>query len=441
MTKISKCLILLLIAVFSASMIFLGVSCKEESAEKVEEVEEESAEKVEEVEEVIKEEKPYAGETITIAATMVSDPNWDKVVKVLEDETGIKINSYELPSAYADTVTKLTTVLSSGDDSWDIVYIGEFCAVGFPRAGWIDPISDVMTPEVVKAYPSDVIEKISSYNGEIYTVPSDLSPMFLYVNKKMFADAGIEYPTTEDEFIEAAKVLTNEEEGVYGYGAAWSRTGELYNDAIRWTYNYGGDYYDWTKPGAKEAFHRMYDYIYTDKITPAAVLADNYMAANNKFLEGKYGMYMMWASLLAGIGDRYGQDFEIAPYPTFDTNHTLVAGWHWTLSSFSKKKDAAKEVLKVLASDAGQRTMIYVRSKTCASSNVLNEPDIVKDAPWLKSLAEYIEAGSLKPRPSCENVTQVQEQTEIPIHEYISKQISLEECIEQGQAVLDKLVE
>ena len=82
----------------------------------------------------------------------------------------------------------------------------------------------------------------------------------------MFADAGLKYPTNKDEFIEAAKKLTKD--GVYRYGASWSKGGQLFNDAIRWTYAFGGDYLNWEDPNTKAAFQQSTTFFIRIKLLP-----------------------------------------------------------------------------------------------------------------------------------------------------------------------------
>jgi len=240
-----KSLLWIVVMVLSVSMVaaFSLYGCKAEKAV-AEEVAEEEAVVVEEEEEAEEAapaeeeaiEKPYAGITVILycnsSIIKLSGPGWDGFVKAVEDKTGIIVKGIPEPAEVGDLNTKLTALLSSNNDAFDIVHLDELLTVTYLRAGFLEPIDDVMTPDVVKLYPSDIIKNISMYDGKIYTAPTDLSPMYLFVNKKVFADAGIQYPKTQDEFMAAAKALTKN--GMYGYGAAWGKGGYLYNDAIKW---------------------------------------------------------------------------------------------------------------------------------------------------------------------------------------------------------------
>lgn len=382
--------------------------------------------------------KPFAGKKVVIYSRFCAETIWPEYVKAVEDKTGIKLEGVTAPSNYSDLVPKVTAMLSSGDDSIDIMHLDELMGVSFIRAGYLEPLNDVMTAPVIKKYPSDIMNNIAKYQGKVYLIPQDLSAMLLFVNKKMFKDAGIAYPKTEADFMAAAKAFTKGD--VYGYGASWSKGGQLFNDAIRWMYAYGGDYLDWTKEGSKKALQKMHDFIYKDKITPPAALGDIYDALNQKFIDGKYAMVYQWPYLSGVMGDKFDKDFEIIAVPTFKTNKTIAAGWHMALNASSKNKGAAKEVLKFIASAEGQLWNTKFNDRSAANSDVLKSPEVIQRVPVLGDIGKYLAAGSLSPRPMNAKINEIMDTTETTLHAYLSNQISLEECVGKGQKDLNRLL-
>lgn len=381
--------------------------------------------------------KPYAGQKVVVYTRNVDFEGWQPFVDLVAEKTGIIVEGVVAPTNYPDVATKLSSILTAGDDTFDIVHVDELLGVTYSTAGYLEPINEVIEAEK-ENYPADVLERISkNADGNYYLLPQELNAMYMFVNKDVMEEAGVSAPTNKEEFLEAAKAMTGGD--TYGYGAAWSKGGQLFNDLIRWMYCFGGDMYDWTKPESRETLQFMYDLLYTDKVTSEAALGDTYDALNQKIIDNKYGMVFQWAYLADVCGDKWGENIEIVPMPTFATNHTLVAGWHMAVNKNSKNIEAAKEVLKVWASEEGQ--MCNLKMEGSSHSKVLAKPEAKEINRLGTALEQYSAAGSLIPRPMPPTVNELQEVAETYAQAYLSNQISLDECVEKATAEIQALVE
>jgi len=422
---------------FSMSLLAGLTGCGSSSSNDTEATKEEGSENVSQEEEGENSDKPFEGETITVYTRNVDTEGWEPFVELVKEKTGITVEGVVAPSNYSDVVTKLSSILTAGDDSFDIVHVDELLGVTYSTAGYLEPINEIIEAEKDN-YPADVLENISkNADGNYYLLPQELNAMFFFVNKEVFDQAGVAVPTTKEEFLEAAVAMTKD--GVYGYGASWSKGGQLFNDLIRWMYCFGGDMYDWTKPESQEALQFMYDMLYKYEIIPEAALGDTYDALNQKLIDNKYGMIFQWAYLADVAGDKWGETIEIVPMPTFETNHTLVAGWHMAINKNSGKIDAAKAVLKVWASKEGQ--MYNLQMEGSSHTQVLATPEAKEISRFGQTLEEYSEADSLVPRPMPATVNEMQEVAELYAQSYLSNQISLEECVEKATEEIKALVE
>lgn len=383
------------------------------------------------------EEMTFEGDTVTVYTRNVDMPGWQPFVDLVKEKTGITLEGIVAPSNYPDVVTKLSSTLTAGDDSFDIIHLDELLGVTYSTAGYLEPINEVIEPEK-ENYPADVLERISKgADGNYYLLPQELNVMYFYTNEDVLKEAGVEVPTNKDEFLAAAKAMTKD--GVYGYGAAWSKGGQLFNDLIRWMYCFGGDMYDWTKPESMETLQFMYDMLYKDKVVSEAALGDTYDALNQKIIDNKYGMVFQWAYLADVCGDKWGNPIKIAPMPTFTTDETIVAGWHMAVNKNSKNIDAAKEVLKVWASEEGQ--MCNLQMEGASHSKVMAKPEAKEVNRLGDALEQYSAAGCLIPRPMPPTVNEMQEIAETYAQSYLTNQMSLEECTEQATAAIKELVE
>ena len=131
---------------------------------------------------------------------------------------------------WSGLVDKLTTALSSSD-SPDIVEVGNTQAPGFTAAGaFLDLTDDFPTAGLLPGFV-----EIGSYEGRFYAAPYYAGARLVFYNKQMYADAGVEVPTTLDEYVaNAAKLQTADRDGVYWAGQDWY-------DALPFIWENGGE--------------------------------------------------------------------------------------------------------------------------------------------------------------------------------------------------------
>ncbi|MEV4178584.1 extracellular solute-binding protein [Nonomuraea sp. NPDC049709] len=138
-----------------------------------------------------------------------------KVIAEFEQANKVKVNlqKYQWP----DLRTRLLADFASGTVP-DLVeepsgWVQEFAVSGNARSlqDYVDRDGQAM------GFPSDwqpVTVERNSYQGKVYGVQLHLTCNTLFYNKAMLRDAGVEVPTTWEEFLDAAKKLTKD--GVYG---------------------------------------------------------------------------------------------------------------------------------------------------------------------------------------------------------------------------------
>lgn len=85
---------------------------------------------------------------------------------------------------------------------------------------WVNQLSnillplpqDVITPEDFKQKFYEVAQKDMIKNGAIYGIPLGIDTLSLFVNTQLFETAGVEIPTTWEDFIRAARIMTVKDE-------------------------------------------------------------------------------------------------------------------------------------------------------------------------------------------------------------------------------------
>lgn len=136
----------------------------------------------------------------------------------------------------------LTTMLASGDDSVDVLWIDEIMYLSFTRAGFFEPLDSVISDDELGGFLPDYVDMFMKYDGKLYSVPANLSPIAMYVNKEMYDAAGVKVPTNEQEFIDALVALTDAEKGVYGLVLSLDKASHLQDNLNLFCLMFGGNY-------------------------------------------------------------------------------------------------------------------------------------------------------------------------------------------------------
>ena len=183
--------------------------------------------------------KNYEGTTINV---MFNEHNYSKAVieKIPEFEelTGITVEYSSTPeSNYFD---KLNTSLSSRSGTPDVYMTGAYQVWEYAPAGYMEPLDnyindpaktdpdynfDDFIPAVVDGLKWDTVPGHKVGEGSQWALPMGWELNCLAYNKNVFAEKGLEVPTTTDELLETATAL-NEFAGSGSYGIAVRGTRE-----------------------------------------------------------------------------------------------------------------------------------------------------------------------------------------------------------------------
>lgn len=196
------------------------------------------------------------------------------------------------------------------------------------------------------------------WDGKQYAMPFNKSQMVLYYNEGMLKDAGIDVPTTWEEWADAAKKLTKDENGdgepeVYGCVFA----NNLSTDIAPWVKQSGGSTMDeetnelhFDTPEMKEAVEFLNNMIQNK----SARLAGDDQNANVPLQDGRAAMCVASTSALPYIeeGTVDGITIQAAALPGNKTDDQLYYGTNVALfnTATEQEQQAAWEYIKYLTS-------------------------------------------------------------------------------------------
>lgn len=265
-------------------------------------------------------------------------------------------------------VDKLTTALS-GNDSPDVVEVGNTQAVAFTSAGAFQDISD----KKEDLGGSDLLQgfvESGSYNGKLFAAPYYAGSRLVFYRKDLFKKAGISVPTTLAEYVAAGEKLKAANgkknfSGIYFPGQDW-------RNALPYIWAAGGDLAvqngdKWqgslSTPESIEGLKMVQTAM---QKASGAAKDGNETDPQVPYCANQIGMLSApgWVkgSILAADGGcpKAEKDLGVFALPGTTAGQTapiFLGGSNIAVAAKSKNKDLAYKLLKVLLSDGFQTEM------------------------------------------------------------------------------------
>lgn len=380
---------------------------------------------------------------LTLYSVNTTDADFDGWLQNVEEATGLKINVIAAPTDTDTRQQKITTVLSTGDSSVDVLEINDEMSASFKNTGWLESLSDtVMTEDIRGEFAQGYLEDmITDKDGNIVGVPGYAGYLAFWVNQEIMDEVGIESIDTKEDFMNYMKAASGN--GRYGYGGSWEKT-YVSNELAQFVNMFGGDYFDWTNPANKEAVQFMHDLV-AEGYTPIDQIADKYEQMNPKANDGKYGSLFMW-----GLGTDYakadmlGEDkIHMAMVPDFSgtgERAIFTDSWNYVLNSASKNKEAAVKFLQYMASEEGGKASYEAFDRYPARKDVAEK--VVPDTDPAKEMySRYATECNVQGRPMLPQTMEFITDMGTIFQSYVKDEITVDEFCTKAQEYVDKYSE
>lgn len=330
---------------------------------------------------------------LTIGSWRTEDvAKYEKVI-ALFNETNPDIQVEFNPTKNTEYNTVLNTSLQAGEGP-DIFHLRPYAAgLKLAEAGFVEPISDI---NGLEQFSEDYLAASKGSDGEQYGVPLNISSTQFFYNKKIFADQGLEVPTTWDEFIEVNEKLLDAgitpiamgtKEGwllslTHGIVGAGVLDGNTFADKL-----VTGDK-DFTDPAFIESIEVMND---LKKYFPANSEGLGMDDIRTLFAMEQAAMFPLGSWEIPVVNELNADlDYGFFPMPSKAGNQTVTT---WVDGSFainakSKNKEAAKTFLEFLTTkEFGE---LFVDEFKMISAI----PGITSDDKLLSELSKAVESNS-----------------------------------------------
>jgi multiple sugar transport system substrate-binding protein len=302
----------------------------------------------------------------------------------------VKVTDQFTPiSSWSDYLNKLVTQIASGKAP-DLIHVATEGVQLAVRKNLVIPLDELTSEPSGKELLSDVdpaLVKGFSVEDRLYMVPVAWNNMMVYYNTKVFKDAGIARPAdnwTWDDFLSIAKRLTSGEGAAkrFGFGIPYFNFGLTPFWYSNDTAVLKGDrrQSNLTDPKFLEAMKFVHGLVRENGVSPDPANTDP-NAVFQLFATGKIGMTGGGHWPMQFFKANNFNDFDVAPWPKNKTQKTVFGADGWGISTKTKQKAIAWEMVKELTSAesqqqaAGLGVAIPARHSVAQSKEFLAQPE------------------------------------------------------------------
>ena len=266
-------------------------------------------------------------------------------------------------------VERLTTSLGSESETPDVVEVGNTQAPTFTTVGAFadltDRLDDLGGDDLL---PSFV--EAGSVDGRTYAVPYYAGSSYVFYRKDLFEKAGLEVPTTMDEFVDAAIALKADNADVPNFSGFWL-PGQDWRDGQAFIWDAGGDWAteeggEWqgalSSPESQEGLATV-QRLFAE--ASGAPKDGNEADPQVPFCAGEIGMmlrpgWVRWSIDNAEIGcPDLAPQMGVFPLPGSDGEPApvLLGGSNIAVSAKSQNQELAYNLVELMLSDEYQTQM------------------------------------------------------------------------------------
>lgn len=329
-------------------------------------------------------------------------PGYDEFFSAAIEEferTHPNVTIEKIPVASADYADQLTRMFAAGDPPEIVQYLSQlyFLAVD---AEWLEPLDDRVAQTDIAETWAPYLYQAGQKDGSTYGIWVSGSPIALMYNRQMFEEAGIEVPTTTDEFLEAARALTK----TSGDGAVtqfgFALTTKMDNNAHiyglkNFVIGLGGNWgdadggIDVMNPANRAAIE-LEKTLIDENIVPHG--ADR-IQARQIFWEGRAAMIIEGPWVMTSVRSENPDllphiGVALMPFP----NQTAGTSNGFAIARDQDHKDLAWEFIQMITSQEWMEKYGEMAGVTPARQGALTE-DAIAANPWLETFAEVEQTG------------------------------------------------
>ena len=274
--------------------------------------------------------------------------------------------------AYNDYHSKIL-ILMAGGQAPDVMRIDSYFFQDFLKAGALKDISSLIKSskvDLTKYYQSGLQDSVK--DGKYYGLPWGVAPLYMFLNTKMFADAGVPLPKpdwTWNDFVALLPKFSKGEAETKTYGMGMAVT-DL-SGILPYMWGVGEDLFDngrtkftLNTPGASKKLDELSGYIKKGYFADPSIFT-NADILTRYFAQNRIAMRTGAASDILSSQKIEGLDFVVMPFPGTAKLPRATVSKANTVGLYAKTKNekAAWEFLQFLRAPGREGETLYMKAK------------------------------------------------------------------------------
>ncbi|WP_240468567.1 sugar ABC transporter substrate-binding protein [Gracilibacillus sp. YIM 98692] len=216
------------------------------------------------------------------------------------------------------------------------------------------------------------VMKKASGTDSIYVMPWNTQILYVYYRPSIFEEAGVEVPTTYEEFLTAIEKTTMDTDGdgttdVYGFGMRGATGGhEPWGSFI---HGRGGSFDELDSEASIKGMQDFID-IYENGYVPPTATTDGFNEIIANFKSGKTAMTIHHTGSSAEMVETFGDDVSAFAFPAGEGQWTSMGDTENVIFESTEHKEAAFEWVSYLATGKGQEDWTIATGNVPVSKTV-----------------------------------------------------------------------
>lgn len=281
--------------------------------------------------------------------------------------------------------------------------------------GILEPLDAYIAADSSFDLDSHFQASFSKIEGHSYLAPIDATAFFLFYNKDMFNEAGVEPPTTWQELVDCAVAITNKDINRYGITFTMSET-EAANGSILNFYpllyalngrTFIDGKYVANSDEMLKAFTLLSDLYNSGSILPGTTTRSEAQTVE-EFAAGNAGMMISHNGHILTVANRNPElNYGIIPIPSYDGTGTPDLrhhGWDVGISATSEHKEEAWKFISFMLREDNLTEMCNQMLKVPAmygvEVNYLDQYPVIADAIQYMNELTMVEELMMMPKAS-----------------------------------------
>jgi len=300
-----------------------------------------------------------AAQEVTLSAPWMGWPEEQvaPLMAAFQDATGIRVSAERLP--ITELFRTLEVRLQARNELPDVYLVDGPLTASYAARGHLLALDGMLADDKDRFLPTTIGQ--GTYDGQLFAMPLGTSSQLLFYNKKLFAEAGIDVPSSDpaarmtwEELLPIARKLTRPEMSQFGFAFENTNPYQLLPVPLsKGAEVIGPDgltaagYVDSER--MVEAMSWYQDLYQTHKVGPVGTFQTG--VTQEMFGSGKLAMIIGGTWNLVGFKKFEDLDFGVAPHPYFEGGKavTPTGSWHIGINPRTAHMDESQAFVRWLS--------------------------------------------------------------------------------------------